>query len=69
VGVLWHRQERSIAFYKNGTELGTAFSDVEEDRLFPVVGGRGGWGVTGRGGCGCCCLGVPHGDMRAADCA
>lgn len=41
VGVLWHRQARSITFYKNGTELNTAFTDVAEDRLFPVVRGRG----------------------------
>jgi hypothetical protein len=39
--VLWHRAARTISFYKNGAELGTPFKHVSEDKLFPMVRGKG----------------------------
>lgn len=38
IGALLNRSDRSIAFFKNGVDLGIAFEDVQEEPLFPSVG-------------------------------
>lgn len=37
IGVIYNRAERTIAYTKNGMFLGVAFSEVNEERLFPTV--------------------------------
>lgn len=38
IGVLFSRADKTVAFYKNGLDLGVAFRNVPETRLFPTVG-------------------------------
>ena len=38
IGALLNRAERTISYYKNGIELGVAFQQVSEERLYPCVG-------------------------------
>jgi hypothetical protein len=38
MGALLNRAEQTISYYKNGIELGTAFQQVMEERLYPCVG-------------------------------
>lgn len=40
VGALLNRTTKTISFTKNGIDLGIAFKNVQEDRLFPSVGMR-----------------------------
>jgi len=40
VGVLLDRAERTIRFFLNGQDLGPAFTDVAEERLYPMAGMR-----------------------------
>ena len=40
VGALLNRTTKTISFIKNGIDLGVAFSNVQEERLFPSVGMR-----------------------------
>lgn len=40
VGALLNRATKTISFVKNGIDLGIAFRDVQEERLFPSVGMR-----------------------------
>ena len=40
VGVLLNRVDHTISFTKNGMDLGVAFRDVREERLYPTVGMR-----------------------------
>lgn len=40
VGALLNRTTKTISFTKNGIDLGIAFRNVQEDRLFPSVGMR-----------------------------
>ena len=40
VGALLNRASKTISFVKNGIDLGIAFRDVQEERLFPSVGMR-----------------------------
>lgn len=38
IGALLNRAEHTISYFKNGIDLGTAFTDVSEDKLYPCVG-------------------------------
>ncbi len=38
VGALLNRAEQTIAYFKNGIDLGTAFLGVAEEKLYPCVG-------------------------------
>ncbi|MEW5304936.1 MAG: hypothetical protein WDW36_007510 [Sanguina aurantia] len=38
IGALFDRVERTISFYKNGVDMGVAFSNVADTCLYPVVG-------------------------------
>eukprot|EP00891_Asterochloris_glomerata_P000856 jgi/Astpho2/856/gw1.00016.299.1_t len=40
IGVLLNRVDHTISFTKNGMDLGVAFRDVREERLYPTVGMR-----------------------------
>jgi Ran-binding protein 9/10 len=40
VGVVLNRVDRTISYTKNGYDLGVAFRDVSEEKLFPVAGFR-----------------------------
>ena len=40
IGVLLNRVDHNISFTKNGMDLGVAFRDVREERLYPTVGMR-----------------------------
>ena len=40
VGIIFNRVERTISYTKKGLDLGVAFQNVNEDRLFPTVGFR-----------------------------
>ena len=40
IGVLLNRVDHTISFTKNGMDLGVAFCDVREERLYPTVGMR-----------------------------
>ena len=40
MGALLNRASKTISFVKNGIDLGIAFRDVQEERLFPSVGMR-----------------------------
>ena len=40
MGALLNRTTRTISFVKNGIDLGVAFRNVEEERLYPSVGLR-----------------------------
>lgn len=38
IGALLNRAEQTIAYFKNGIDLGTAFIGVAEEKLYPCVG-------------------------------
>jgi hypothetical protein len=38
IGSLLNRAEQTIAYFKNGIDLGTAFIGVAEEKLYPCVG-------------------------------
>ncbi|BDA41395.1 Ran-binding protein 9 [Coccomyxa sp. Obi] len=38
IGALLNRAEHTISYFKNGIDLGTAFTDVSEEKLYPCVG-------------------------------
>ena len=40
IGILLNRAERTIAYQKNGIDLGVAFENVNEEVLYPAVGLR-----------------------------
>lgn len=40
IGALLDRAARTITFFKNGEDLGVAFTDVSEEHLYPTVGMR-----------------------------
>ncbi|KAK9820291.1 hypothetical protein WJX72_008659 [[Myrmecia] bisecta] len=40
IGVILNRAEKTLSYTKNGIELGIAFENVAEERLFPAVGLR-----------------------------
>ena len=40
VGALLNRTTKTISFVKNGIDLGVAFRNVDEERLYPSVGLR-----------------------------
>ncbi len=40
MGALLNRTTKTISFVKNGIDLGVAFTNVDEERLYPSVGLR-----------------------------
>ena len=38
IGALLNRAEQTISYFKNGIDLGTAFTEVSEEKLYPCVG-------------------------------
>ena len=38
--MIWNKAERTVSYTKNGIDLGVAFRNVKDDRLFPTVGLR-----------------------------
>ena len=40
IGAILNKAQRTISFTKNGLDLGTAFSNVSEEVLYPIVGMR-----------------------------
>lgn len=40
VGIIFNCANRTIAYTKNGIDLGVAFSNVQEERLYPTIGMR-----------------------------
>lgn len=40
MGVIYNRADKTIAYTKNGIDLGVAFTNVQEERLYPTVGMR-----------------------------
>ena len=40
VGALLNRTNKTISFVKNGIDLGVAFRNVDEEKLYPSVGLR-----------------------------
>lgn len=40
IGIIFNCVDRTIAYTKNGIDLGVAFTNVQEERLFPTIGMR-----------------------------
>lgn len=40
MGAVLNRASRTISFIKNGLDLGVAFTNVDEDLLYPSIGLR-----------------------------
>ena len=38
VGACLNRADKTISYYKNGIDLGVAFHNVQEERLYPCIG-------------------------------
>ena len=38
MGACLNRADKTISYYKNGIDLGVAFHNVQEERLYPCIG-------------------------------